>query len=435
MQYIHNKQPYESKYFSAVWNRLHTTLPTLTYALRNHFPERFQGSTSSEFIVYISTGDTPKLSCDCVIKEERLKRPNYCQNQNFAPILQFGSVYRDPWILPSVQTMPVWPHLPCFAEWQREGTICEELKLRRDVAGKLGGEEPLDESSSVWSALIPTIIWRGSDYFFLICIHPNLLPVEWDRDIKPRSESFGKSARGVVQSLLDMWNNLTPRWKGVTLTSIAKLDAEEANQQQSTVPWIDIKFTVKSKVHGHEVEPDIIRYEPFQDYGIDATSESMSLAQFSQYKYHIDIGGGGGTTWYGTAEKLGMPGVLFHHLSESKDYFHDDLKPWIHYIPINEDLSNLRKMFDWAEEHSEAARKISEAGIEYVKNQARPEVMKAKYEKYFFHTLQGVIDAYQPIQNDDAKAQVDNWLSNWSLVGKCNGHDEICDLKNWRIED
>ena len=130
-----------------------------------------------------------------------------------------------------------------------------------------------------------------------------------------------------------------------------------------------------------------------------------------------------------------MPGVLFHHLSASKDYFHDDLKPWVHYIPINEDLSNLREMFDWAEEHSEAARKISEAGIEYVKNQARPEVMKAKYEKYFYHTLKGVIDAYQPIQNDDAKAQVDNWLSNWSLVGKCNGHDEICDLKNWRIED
>jgi len=79
------------------------------------------------------------------------------------------------------------------------------------------------------------------------------------------------------------------------------------------------------------------------------------------------LGGGGVTTWFGTLDKLGMPGLLFHHETSAKDNFHDEILPWIHYIPINEDLSDLKEKFDWAEANSDEARRISEAGTEYVK--------------------------------------------------------------------
>ena len=322
-------QPYYNKHFSSVWNRLRVTLPSLAYALRNHFPTRFQGSNSPEFITFVSTGDTPQLKCFCVNKEERIKHSVTCQNENFAPILQFGSVYKSTSILPNTVTMPVWPHLPCFAEWQQEGKICKEIELRSDVAGKVGGDMTnVSENSSIWDTLIPTVIWRGSDFFFLSCIHPTFIPIEWMKDMAPRMQNFGKNARGVIQSLLDLWDNLTPRWKAVTLTIMSQLDAAENNQQQNIPQWIDVKFTVKSKIFGKEVEPAMKKYEPFHGYGFDITSGSMSLSQLSAYKYHLDLGGGGGTTWYGTIEKLGMPGVLLHHLSSSKDYFHDDLVPW-----------------------------------------------------------------------------------------------------------
>jgi hypothetical protein len=50
-----NRDPYLSKVYSPVWARLKTVMPILTYALRNHFPDRFQGV--HEFITYVSTGD------------------------------------------------------------------------------------------------------------------------------------------------------------------------------------------------------------------------------------------------------------------------------------------------------------------------------------------------------------------------------------------
>ena len=130
-----------------------------------------------------------------------------------------------------------------------------------------------------------------------------------------------------------------------------------------------------------------------------------------------------------------MPGVLLHHLSATKDYFHDDTIAWRHYIPINEDFSNLREMYDWAKENNEHAKQISEAGTEYVKSQAKPEVIHQSYERYFVHSLKKVVDAYLPIEDDLVSAQVDDWLFKWSLVGKCTGNDEKCELKDYRVYD
>jgi hypothetical protein len=299
--------------------------------------------------------------------------------------------------------------------------------MRHDVAGVLGGGEALDGKQmpfSTWDSLIPTMMWRGSDALFLECVHPHLI-----RDIAGANLRFGDHARGVVQSLLDVWDNLTPRWKAVTMSAIAQLDAKEANG--ATIPWIDARFVLKQPVDPWLQQ----RYQPFKDYGIHTTSgEKMSLSQLSKFKYHLDLGGGGGTTWFGTIEKLAMPGVLFHHVTSSKDYFHDDLVPWKHFIPINEDLSNLREMFDWAESNSEEARKISEAGTEYVKSRAKPEVMKETYERYFVHSLRAVTYAYQPLDGEKATRQMKDWLSNWSQVGKCSGKvKEECEFKEWRV--
>jgi hypothetical protein len=343
--YVDEKRdPYQSKTFSHVWSRLKTVMPILTYALRNHFPDRFLGV--HEFIAYVSTGDVIKLMCKCVVGDER---PN-CQSDKFAPILQFGSVYKDPTILPTLVTMPVWQHLPCFEEWQKNGRICRDLKLQREVAGMLGGEESLVRGSargeskqmhfSEWDALIPTLIWRGSDYNFLPCIHRGIITAEWVRDIAPQLAQFGNDARGVVLALMNVWNNLTPRWKATALSAMAQLDARNTigfSKDKQQIPWIDAKLFIKSQVQGTPVMPKVVRYERYLELGVKvATDEKMSLSQLSKYKYHIDLGGGGGTTWFGTLDKLGMPGLLFHHETSAKDYFHDEIIPWVHYVPVNE---------------------------------------------------------------------------------------------------
>ena len=320
-----------------VRNRLNTIMPMLTFAFRNHFPERFHGGEGrnsrkvNDFITLVSSGDEPKLICDCVDKFKRFQHIDLCQNEFFAPILQFGSIYVDKDILPSVVTMPVWHHIPCFREWQQSENVCESWRRMAVGAGVLGGAEAVQSkeaeemaskvgsstasSTTNWDRLVPQLVWRGTDFGFLHCIYRRVHSADFDKDVAPNISRFGNHARGVVLSLLESWDFLTPRWKGAALTALAELDTvqleetkhnhgvnfvkgEDIVHPQRILPWIDAKFTEKSTFFGKPVDPNKkSRYAPFREYGIQPTGERLSLSQLSHYKYHIDFGGGGGTTW------------------------------------------------------------------------------------------------------------------------------------------
>ena len=44
----------------------------------------------------------------------------------------------------------------------------------------------------------------------------------------------------------------------------------------------------------------------------------------------------------------------------------DLLLPYVHYIPLARDLSNLLEMMEWAEQHDEACREISRRATEFI---------------------------------------------------------------------
>ena len=48
-------------------------------------------------------------------------------------------------------------------------------------------------------------------------------------------------------------------------------------------------------------------------------ADRLSARQLAAYRYQLDLGGAGGTTWTGTLEKLAMPGMLFHHETPAMD--------------------------------------------------------------------------------------------------------------------
>ena len=100
--------------------------------------------------------------------------------------------------------------------------------------------------------------------------------------------------------------------------------------------WIDAKFTVKKEAFGEPLsETQTDKYISFHDKKLRPTAaKHMPPEEMARYKYQIDFGGGGGTTFGSTAAKLAMPGLLFHHVTPTKDYFHDDLVPWVHYVPL-----------------------------------------------------------------------------------------------------
>jgi hypothetical protein len=196
-----------------------------------------------------------------------------------------------------------------------------------------------------------------------------------------------------LRNLIDE-NVLLPRWKGVALT----LEAEYENAiegellaAEPILPWVNIKFARSNP------NPTDSNFTELAKYGIQVMGERMTLQNLAQFKYHIDLGGGGGTTWTGTIQKVAMPGLLFHHVSPTKDYIHDYLIPWIHYIPVAGDLRDLRMKYDWAERHPHAAKLIAKQGTKYVQHLATPEGFDELYQKAFVEPVRQVIMTYEPV--------------------------------------
>ena len=196
-----------------------------------------------------------------------------------------------------------------------------------------------------------------------------------------------------IHSLNQQFDKLLPRWKAVALTANAELQAEGTTDNIS--PWANMKlssyiFAGKSPTIGS------VRYAAWESVGI-ATGEHMSLQELAKYKYHIDLGGGGGTTWSGTIEKLGMPGLLFHHVTPMKDYLHDHLIPWKHYIPVSADLKDLKQKFDWAASHPLEAQRIADASTEFTRELSTPQGFEKMFEQAFVEPLSRIIDSYRPV--------------------------------------
>ena len=283
-------------------------------------------------------------------------------------MLQFGSVFREHFPSMIAMPLPVRPHMPCFDEWQEGGTLCRDLqpmmgladppppssnngalmgadKLRHDIKGGMPFGEELGiiisssddrgDDSSYWDALIPQVIWRGTDFNYLHTMYHEMRSPEYRLDIAPRvSEIPGggfaneyEKRRWAIQKLWEMGDGLLlPRWRGVLLTSEAELEAAamEMEMQQrgrngggvggggrddAILPWANIKFAT-ANVNGIKTPASQCEeYLKLQELGISAIGEYVSMVEQARYKYHIDLGGGGGYDVDGHHRKIGHAGT------------------------------------------------------------------------------------------------------------------------------
>ena len=284
--------------------------------------------------------------------------------------------------------------------------------------------------------LIPQVVWRGTDFGYMgNHINANLrrpTPKEdIDDKIKGTPLDFMKPQEkkaAATAELLKIYDDLIPRWKGVVLTAEAEVetqtqDQEEQQDDNNALPWANIKFTTTAPVAKEDAKAEFAKLDEY----INSKGERMSLEELAQYKYHIDMGGGGGTTWTGTMTKMAMPGLLFHHMTPTKDYIHEYMKPWIHYVPIKADLSDLREKYEWAESHPEAAEMIASQGSDLMRYLGTPQGFGEMYQDVFVDQVRQVIEAYQPVSKSLPGSSLEEVLeSHEGLVVKSvctTGHD------------
>jgi hypothetical protein len=91
---------------------------------------------------------------------------------------------------------------------------------------------------------------------------------------------------------------------------------------------------------------------------IYAPEHFISVNEMIGYKYILDIDGIA-STWEATAWKLNSNSVIFKTKSIWKQRFFDEYKEWIHYIPINEDFTDIQEKITWCENNEDKCIEIT----------------------------------------------------------------------------
>jgi hypothetical protein len=89
----------------------------------------------------------------------------------------------------------------------------------------------------------------------------------------------------------------------------------------------------------------------------------VPITEFNRYKYQIDIDGYS-NAWPGFFQKLLTGGPVLKVASPRgfRQWYYDRLRPWINFVPVQSDMSDLVEKVTWLRDHDAAARAIGEQG-------------------------------------------------------------------------
>ena len=342
--------------------KMRTATELMAKTIHTYYPERLKPNQPPFEIIYVVT-DFPQTPC--VRREGRAAER--CGNvKEWAPIYTFSSVPRNTSLLPTL----VGATLITLAEKVEAAMGKPTVEPSRGMWSNyalfdLAAFDVDKRRAYEWDNLVNKTIWRGTDYPFLGPAYENskesmchsILGRSWHSEkCQLQDMTAHDDPREAFRSMLSS-TEITPRTRAVLMS---KLDDDS---------WLNARFVNPEflrhggaargggAAHGARNQ-DHDRFVLGAKFGVDAETPT-SGEELARFKYQLDLGGWGGTSWTGTLHKLSMPGVLFHHETSMKDSYFDDLIPWRHYIPIKEDLSDLRAKYQWARAHDDVCRQIS----------------------------------------------------------------------------
>ncbi|KAM7439851.1 Protein O-glucosyltransferase 1 [Porites harrisoni] len=73
--------------------------------------------------------------------------------------------------------------------------------------------------------------------------------------------------------------------------------------------------------------------------------------------------------------------LVFHVGDEWLEFFYRALKPWVHYIPVDTDLHNVRDLLEFAKANDDVAKAMAERGYQFIKEHLRMQDVKCYWKK------------------------------------------------------
>lgn len=143
--------------------------------------------------------------------------------------------------------------------------------------------------------------------------------------------------------------------------------------------FIDAKFT------------DLVQgAENFQEHITYYIGGRVGIPEHMLYKYQILVDGNS-CAWNRAYWQLFSNSIILKQNSDEIQWYYGGLKPYVHYIPVKSNFSDLVKVVQWAKENDREVKKISKNAQEFANANLK------KIDLYYYIYL--LLNEYAKIQN------------------------------------
>lgn len=175
-------------------------------------------------------------------------------------------------------------------------------------------------------------------------------------------DPFFVQNNGYTFYLENQWKNTGFPWKN----KINKIVFRGHLSNGSFYNFIDRNTDTLLKSKGHRYYLYNLRTQ-YNDI-LDFNDNNLSPQEMSRFRYLLDIDGHT-NAWSALIWKLNSGSIVLKQKSIWEQWFYYKLKPFVHYIPIENDFSNLRQMFDWCESHIQECELIIQNAQDFISNE------------------------------------------------------------------
>lgn len=159
-------------------------------------------------------------------------------------------------------------------------------------------------------------------------------------------------------------------WRGSTTGGYLSLRSWE-NLARVRLVLLSLEYGKKLDAKFHHIVQNDPEIEPlFKAKGM--TSKSVSRAKHLQYKYLVDVDGNS-CSYERLFWALLSNSLVVKQITDNVQWYYGGLQPYVHYLPVKEDLSDLIEKLNWAEAHDAQCEKMAEEATRFVEENISPE--------------------------------------------------------------
>lgn len=121
-------------------------------------------------------------------------------------------------------------------------------------------------------------------------------------------------------------------------------------------------------------------------------AKEIPLVDHCKYKYLFNFRGVAASFRFKHLFLCGS--LVFHVGDEWQEFFYPQLKPWVHYIPVKQDLSDVRELLQFVKENDAIAQEIATRGKQFILNHLKMQDISCYWERLL--TEFGRLLTYKP---------------------------------------